>query len=136
VRKWLAMLVACLLVGAAVGCGDDDDDGGGAADTATAPAETTTDQGAGGQAPTVTMKDIAFRPTELSVKKGTTVTWTNDESVAHDVQKSGGPGPDFSSGDKGGMQQGDTFEHTFDAAGTYDYVCSVHSDMAGFVIVE
>jgi plastocyanin len=82
------------------------------------------------------MENIAFDPSELEVTKGTTVTWTNEESVGHDVTKTGGPGPDFGSGDPGGMQQGDTFEHTFDVAGTIEYVCSVHPNMTGSVSVK
>ena len=127
----LVTLAACLALGLAVGCGGDDDDGGDSAATTEQPAQTTAEQ-----APEISMKDIAFKPTELSVKKGTIVTWTNDEAVGHDVKKTGGPGPVFSSGKPGAMQKGDTFKHTFDAAGTYDYVCTVHNDMAGFVIVE
>ena len=53
------------------------------------------------------MKEIQFKPKDVTVAKGGTVTWTNNESVPHDVTKEDGPGPDFSSG-KGNMQKGDT----------------------------
>ncbi len=62
------------------------------------------------------MKGIAFDPEKVTVKKGGTVTWTNDESVPHDVTKEDGPGPDFSSGN-GNLQQGDTYKQTFKEAG-------------------
>ena len=63
------------------------------------------------------MQNIQFDPGDVTIKAGETVTWTNDEGVAHDVDKTSGPGPQFSSGPEGGMMEGDTFEHTFDQAG-------------------
>jgi plastocyanin len=79
----------------------------------------------------VTMKDIKFQPSNVDVKVGDTVTWTNDDSAGHDVT-----GDDFKSGSPGGMASGDTFEHTFDTAGTFDYVCTVHPGMEGTVTVK
>jgi plastocyanin len=126
--RWLALLFACLALGlVGVGCGGDDDDDGGSADTTEeqpAPAA----EGGGTE---VSMKDIKFDPEEVTVKAGDTVTWVNDDGVGHDVT-----GDDFSSGDPGAMQNGDTFEHTFDTAGTFDYVCTVHPKMTGTVKVE
>jgi plastocyanin len=65
------------------------------------------------------------------VKAGDTVTWTNNDTVGHDVT-----GDDFGSGDPGALQNGDTFEFTFEKAGTFDYVCTVHPGMEGTVKVE
>ena len=131
--KLLALLLACLALGlVAAGCGDDDDDGGGGgASTAEQPAD-----GGGGGAQ-VSMENIQFNPKDLTVKAGETITFTNDEAVAHDVHKTSGPGADFASGPSGGMQEGDTFELTLDMPGTYEYVCDVHAPgMAGTITVE
>jgi plastocyanin len=119
--RWLAMLLACAALGmVGAGCGgDDDDDGGGGS------------AGGGGGGAQVTMKDIKFDPSDVTVKAGDTVTWTNEDSVGHDVT-----GDDFKSGDPGGIAGGDTFEHTFDEAGTFKYVCTVHPGMEGAVKVE
>ena len=85
----------------------------------------------------VGMANIQFEPDEITVAPGDTVTWTNNEAVPHDVQKDSGPGPDFNSGPEGGMGDGDTFKHTFEEAGTYNYVCRVHAPgMAGTVNVK
>jgi plastocyanin len=136
-KKWLAMLLACMALGLVVaGCGGDDDDGsgngGGGAET-----QQPADEGGGGGATEVSMENIQFDPAEVSIAAGDTVTWTNNESVAHDVQKTEGPGPDFNSGPQGDMGEGDTFEHTFDEPGTYEYVCRVHAPgMAGTVVVK
>jgi plastocyanin len=140
-RKWLALLVACLALGLVVGCGgDDDDDGGGGADTATQQEETTEASGgaeAGGEPVEVGMRDIKFDPETVTVPAGGTVRWTNEESVPHDVEKTSGPGEAFSSGEEGGMQEGDTFEVTLDEPGTYEYLCRVHAGtMKGTIEVE
>jgi plastocyanin len=134
--KLLALILACLAFGLVVaGCGGDDDDdgGGGGASNSEQPAG-----GAGGGGGTqVSMKNIQFSPKDLSVKAGETITFTNDEPVAHDVHKTSGPGPDFASGPTGGMQEGDTFKLTLDEPGKYDYVCDVHAPgMAGTITVE
>ncbi|HEV3376533.1 MAG TPA: plastocyanin/azurin family copper-binding protein [Thermoleophilaceae bacterium] len=140
--RWLALLLACVALGLVVaGCGDDDDDGGGGdAATTEQPAESGgggDDDGGGaggsggGGGAEVSMEGIAFNPAEVSVGVGDTVTWTNNESVAHDVTADS-----FSSGEPGGMMSGDTFEHTFEEAGTFEYVCTVHPGMEGTVTVE
>jgi plastocyanin len=136
-KKWPAMLLTLLALALVVpACGGDDDDegsgNGGGANT-----EQPADGGGGGAGTEVSMQNIQFDPAELSIAPGDTVTWVNDEGVPHDVQKTGGPGPEFSSGPEGGMSEGDTFEHTFEDAGTYEYVCRVHAPgMAGTVTVK
>jgi plastocyanin len=132
--KWLALVIACLALGLVVaGCGDDDDDDGGGGGNGGATTQEETGGGGGAQ---VGMQNIQFDPAEVTVNAGETVTWTNDEAVAHDVDGSG-PGGDFSSGPEGGMNEGDEFAFTFDEPGTYDYVCRVHAPgMAGTVTVR
>jgi plastocyanin len=139
-KRLLVLLIACMALAlVAAGCGDDDDDsgnggGGGGGGNAEQPADT--GGGGGGGGAEVGMMNIQFEPGDVTIKAGETVTWTNDEGVAHDVDKTSGPGAQFSSGPEGGMMEGDTFEHTFDQAGTYEYVCRVHAPgMAGTVEV-
>jgi plastocyanin len=134
--RWLALLLACVALAlVAAGCGDDDDDdggGGGGAATTEQPAGGGEDGGGGGGGGTeVSEEGIAFVPAEVTVGVGDTVTWTNNDSVDHDVTADG-----FSSGEPGGMAPGESFEHTFDEAGTFDYVCTVHPGMEGTVVVE
>jgi plastocyanin len=82
-----------------------------------------------GESAAVTIDNIAFEPSRLEVSVGTTVTWTNAEPVPHTATSSDGT---FSSET---MDQGDTFSHTFDTAGTFDYSCAVHPNMQGTVVV-
>jgi plastocyanin len=136
--RWLALLLACTALAlVAAGCGDDDDDdgGGGGAATTEQPAGGGGDDegggGGGGGGTEVSMEEFTFQPSEVTVSVGDTVTWTNNDSVGHDVTADS-----FSSGDPGGMASGDTFEQTFEEAGTFDYVCTVHPGMEGTVVVE
>ena len=133
-RKLLVLMLACLALGLVACGGDDDDDGGSGGGGGAA---TTEEPGGGGGGAQVSLKDIQFHPKDLTVKKGETITFTNDESIPHDVHKQSGPGSDFASGPDGGMQQGDTFELKLDTPGKYEYVCHVHAPgMAGTITVK
>ena len=140
--KFLVLLCASLvlalgLVASGCGGGDGDDEGaGGGVGGAEKPAKKEPETpGGGAKAASVTMKDIQFKPEDVAVTKGSVVTWTNDDSAPHDVTKTSGPGPKFSSG-KGDMQQGDTFKQTFKTPGKINYVCTVHPGMEGTVTVK
>ena len=79
----------------------------------------------------VAIKDDMFMPTSLAIKAGTTVTWTNDDSVPHTVTVTSGP-VKFGSPT---LQKGDTYSFTFTKAGTYSYYCAVHPSMTAKVVV-
>ena len=133
--KLLALTLACLALCLAA-CGGDDDSGGG---TTSPPADSGggASSGGGGGGTKVSLKNIQFDPKDITVKAGQTITFTNDESVPHDVHKQSGPGGDFASGPDGGLQQGDTFKLKLDKPGTYEYVCHVHAPgMAGSITVK
>jgi plastocyanin len=139
-KKLLVLLIACLALTftlAACGSDDSDDNGDGssAGTTTTEQTDTTAAQkpsGGGGTA-TVDMKDIQFMPKDITVKAGTTITWTNSDSVTHTVTKEGGPGGNFDSGD---VAPGDTFELTADVPGKVDYVCTIHPGQSGTFTVK
>lgn len=79
----------------------------------------------------VTIANFAFSPASITVKKGTTVTWTNQDSATHTVtEMDGQDGP--KSGD---LSQGQTFTFTYNTAGTFKYHCSIHPNMTGTVTV-
>ena len=135
--KYLAVLCSVIALAlVAAGCGSDNSssDSGGGSTKAKEPAKPKTG-GGGGKAAAVSLKNIQFSPKALSVAAGTTVTWTNDDSVNHDVTKTGGPGPKFSSG-SGNMAQGDTYKQKLTTPGKIDYVCTVHPGMAGTITVK
>jgi plastocyanin len=128
----LCSIVACGLV--AAGCGSSNSDNSSSSSTPKKPAVAAPTKKAGKTA-AVSMKNIQFSPKALTVAKGTTVKWTNDDSVNHDVTKTGGPGPKFASG-SGNLAQGDTYQQTLSTAGTIKYVCTVHPGMTGTITVK
>jgi plastocyanin len=134
--KLLALILACLALGLVACGGDDDDDGGGGGGGGSTQQPADTGGGGGGGA-AVSLQNIQFDPKDITVKAGETITFTNDESIPHDVHKTSGPGGNFASGPDGGMQQGDTFKLKLDQPGKYEYVCHVHAPgMAGTITVK
>jgi plastocyanin len=69
-------------------------------------------------------------PSTLTVSVGTTVTWTNKDSVSHTVTSNDNL---FESGT---LAKNATFQHTFNQKGTFQYHCSFHAFMTAKVIVE
>ena len=76
-----------------------------------------------------TMQNYTYQPTNMQVRVGTTVTWTNQDSVPHSVT--------FKNGmkDSGLLTQGQSFSYTFNTPGTYQYYCTVHPYMVATVTV-
>ena len=68
------------------------------------------------------------------MKVGTTVTWVNDDSIAHTVTSTSVPsGPDELT--SGFLAYENTFSHTFTVSGTYNYDCTVHPIVRGMIVV-
>jgi plastocyanin len=107
-----------------------------AAPTTTEAAPTTTEE-APAAAPaatgpvTISAKDIAFNPKEVTVKAGTKITWSMDEPVPHDVVANSGA--DFKSEI---LNEGQTFEFTPKKPGTIEYECTLHPGMVGTITVQ
>lgn len=87
---------------------------------------------AGGATTAVNIQGIAF-PATISVKPGTTVTWTNRDSVSHTVTSDAGQAQSF---DSNTIAPNGTFSVTFAKAGTYAYHCNIHASMHGTVVVS
>lgn len=102
----------------------------------------------------VTMEGISFEPQDITVQAGETVSWVNGGGDAHTVTAYEEELPEgvsfFASGDASGeeaardelsaglIQDGESFEVTFDEAGRYRYFCIPHesSGMTGTVVVQ
>lgn len=78
----------------------------------------------------VKIDNFAFGPQSLTVKIGTTVTWTNRDDIPHTVVSSDGV---FKSKAR---DTDESFSYKFDKAGTYSYFCSLHPKMTGQVVVQ
>lgn len=85
---------------------------------------------------TVTMENFAFNPSSITVKKGTTVTWTNKDSVAHQVSSDPYPShTDLPGLFSNSLSQNQTYSFTFDKIGVFGYHCQIHPSMKGTVTV-
>lgn len=81
------------------------------------------------QAAEITIVDFDFSgPASASV--GDTVNVTNEDAVAHTWTEVDG---EF---DSGNLSEGDSFEYTFEEAGAYEFVCTIHPEMTGSITVE
>jgi nitrite reductase (NO-forming)/hydroxylamine reductase len=78
---------------------------------------------------TVIIANQAFQPHTLIVATGATITWQNNDAVAHTVTSEGGW---F---DSGQLASGRSFTHQFDKPGTFQYHCDNHANMEGVVVV-
>jgi plastocyanin len=103
----------------------------------------------------VGMTGNSFVPRDIQVEVGETVRWRNTSARAHTVTAYESSLPDgaafFASGGfetedaaldawskgRGGLEGGDTYEHTFEVAGDYQYYCIPHeaAEMIGTVAV-
>lgn len=131
---------ALVMVLAAAAAADSPVPGSQAPAASGAPTGSEAPSGSGGNAISIVQK--TFQPATLSVHVGDTVTWTVTEAISDphsvtsgsykDAQSSG---KEFDSGVKL-RSNGDTFSHTFTAAGTFSFFCAVHPDtMSGMITV-
>ena len=143
------------------GGGDGDGGGGddGSGDGGSSGDGSSGDGSDGGQwteTSTVEMTDqLVYSPKRIQVSTGTTVTWENTGNIGHTVTAYESEIPDgatyFASGGfdslqaakdgysdgEGNVPAGESYEHTFETTGTYEYYCIPHemNGMVGFVKV-
>jgi plastocyanin len=120
----LAALAAAVVL--AAGCGSGSDSTGTTASSAPASKPASS-----GGAVAVKMQNIQFAPKDVTVKAGQTITWTNDDTVDHNVTATAGAA--FKSKDFG---KGGSFSFKAAKAGTIKYVCTIHPGMSGTVTVQ
>ena len=147
-RVAVAALAVLLAIGTAAACGGDED-GGDEGSGLSGDGAAGDDAGDGGgevpedvvvlegSAVSVASLDNTFRAQNIQVEPGTSVTWTNDGRNEHDVLPVEG---DAWGVEVEGFQPGDSYEHTFDEPGVYEYYCSIHgtttAGMIGTVVVD
>ncbi|MDX6648127.1 MAG: hypothetical protein QOJ97_78 [Solirubrobacteraceae bacterium] len=138
--KRTTAFAACLALAAALAACGGSDNKTTSASTPAPPASTPATTGGGASAPSgnadanvvqVDMKDIKFVPATVTAKVGQTVKWTNSDPVAHTVTAKSG-----SDVDSGTIGPNQTFSTKFAKAGRVDYVCSIHPNQTGTVIVK
>ena len=74
---------------------------------------------------------MAYGDNPIVITAGTTLTWTNQDSIAYtSTADSAG------TFDSGNLTPGQSYSYKFDKAGTYTYHCTYHSRMMGTVQVK
>lgn len=79
----------------------------------------------------VNISKTNFAPHTLSVAVGTTITWTNKDTVIHTIVSDTG-----STLNSGPVNPGATFTFTFSQAGTFPYHASDNKELTGTIIVK
>jgi plastocyanin len=79
---------------------------------------------------TVSIKEFMFSPVSITVAPGTTVRWKNLDGEPHTIRSVEAT---FRSN---ALDQNDSFTFKFDKPGTYRYVCSIHPQMVGTIVVK
>jgi plastocyanin len=85
---------------------------------------------AGAEDTAVKIENFTFAPQRVTVKAGTTVTWTNDDDIPHTVASS------TKAFKSKVLDSDDKFSFTFTTPGIYEYFCSLHPHMTGTLVVE
>ena len=79
---------------------------------------------------TISIHNFAFGPVAMTIPPGTTVYWKNLDGEPHTVRSVDSL---FRSDP---LDQNDSFKFKFDKPGTYRYVCSIHPQMVGTIVVK
>jgi len=79
---------------------------------------------------TISIHEFMFSPTSVTITAGTTVHWKNLDPEPHTVRAVDAT---FRSEP---LDQNDSFAFKFDKPGTYRYVCSIHPQMVGTIVVK
>ncbi len=74
----------------------------------------------------------AFGTYPLTIQRGQTVQWVNQDSITHTVTSTSGA----KSFDSGLLPPGGQYSHQFNDAGTFDYACQIHPNMVGQIVVQ
>jgi plastocyanin len=119
---WLASIVMATASLGILGCSKDSSN----PNSSTSPPSSTPPP----QSSTVVMMNIAFNPGTLTVSKGTSVTWQNNDGVTHTSTSDNGVW------DTGNIGGGSSKSVTFSNAGTFNYHCSLHAGMTGSIVVQ
>lgn len=84
----------------------------------------------------VEIRDFAFEPATLTVQVGDTVTWINYDTMPHNAAATDGTfQTEVVTGSADGVVSG-SYTFTADDVGTHEYICNVHPDMEGTIVVE
>jgi plastocyanin len=79
----------------------------------------------------ISIDNFTFNPPTLTVKAGTTVTWTNKDDIPHGIASANNAFVRSKA-----MDTDDSFSFIFTTPGTYQYFCYIHPHMTGTIVVQ
>ena len=79
----------------------------------------------------ISIDNFSFTPATLTVRAGTTVTWTNKDDIPHGIASS-----NKAFARSKALDTDDSYSFTFTTPGTYQYFCYLHPHMVGSIVVE
>jgi plastocyanin len=82
-------------------------------------------------ASTVSIDNFTFAPESVTVKAGTTVTWTNKDDIPHGIAW-----VKNAFAKSKALDTDDSYSFTFTTPGAYQYFCYIHPHMVGTIVVE
>jgi plastocyanin len=88
-------------------------------------------QSPAGKAVAVSIDNFTFNPPTLTVKAGTTVTWTNKDDIPHGIAAT-----DNKFQRSQALDTDNSYSFTFTTPGSYQYFCYIHPHMTGTIVVE
>jgi plastocyanin len=83
-----------------------------------------------GDGPAIGIDNFTFAPGTLTIAPGTEVTWTNHDDIPHSIVVTG------TSIRSKALDTDQTFAWRFDQAGTFTYICGLHPQMHGQIVVK
>lgn len=137
--RFVAAAALALSLTALAGCSDSGGGGGGSSSAPATPPSSPSPASspassrppAGGQVK-VSIKDFTFRPADVTVAPGATITVTNDDTTTHTMTAT--KGKVFDTGD---IAAGKSATFTAPSkAGGYPYDCTIHPFMTGTLTVK
>jgi plastocyanin len=129
IRSLSTLLVAFALAAVFAACGSSSSSSS-SSSTANTSAGNAPTRGFSGDA-AVSIKNFAYNPNPITVSKGTTVTWTNNDTAPHTATAASGS---FTF-DTGRLANGASKAITFNTPGTFAYTCTIHPSMKGSITV-
>ena len=129
-RRIVLLLCAAAAL-AAAGCGSSNNSSSSSSSASTPAASSSSSSSSSSGGVAIKMQNIAFDPKAVTVKVGQKVTWTNDDSVDHNVTSQSGETIKSQNFGKGA-----TFSFTPTKAGTINYVCTIHPGMTATLTVQ
>ncbi|MDB5160889.1 MAG: blue (type 1) copper domain protein [Candidatus Saccharibacteria bacterium] len=141
-NKLIAAIVAVIIIAAGIGVAisrhnknNNSNNPATTQSTSTTQSSNTQSSTNSGPVPTganeISIINMNFSPASISVKKGTTIKWINQDNIPHTATENDGKnGPSSPQ-----LAHGETYSFTFNEVGTFHYHCSIHPNMTAVVTV-